>query len=73
MMLTVRMRSLTADKSKVYAFPVSLYNDYTGEVKPNPSWVKEDSFCLTTDDRQFPFRVLSKENIICAWRHDALH
>jgi hypothetical protein len=46
------------------------YFDYTGVVLPNPKWVKGDSFCLSSGDGKLDFRILSKENVICGWRHD---
>jgi hypothetical protein len=46
------------------------YFDYTGVVLPNPKWVKDDSFCLSSGDGKLDFRILSKENVICGWRHN---
>jgi hypothetical protein len=65
--LTVRVRNDEYDRRDRVAYYVPPYHEYTGEVYPNPPWVKEDSFCLTTGDSQFPFRVISKENIIHGW------
>jgi hypothetical protein len=43
------------------------YHEYVGELYPNPKWVSSDSFCLTTGEEQFPFRIISKESIIHGW------
>lgn len=67
MRLKVRMRNENYDRRHLYAYPIAEYTDYVGEIVPKPKWVDEDSFCLSTGDLQFPFRVLSKENIICGW------
>lgn len=44
------------------------YNEYEGEVYPNPKWVGDNAFCLTTSSDQFPFRIIDKETVICGWR-----
>ena len=31
-------------------------------------WVKDDSFCLSTGNPDFPFRVIEKERIVCGWQ-----
>ena len=67
--LTVRIRNTLYDRRQVYAFHVREFNDYYGTVVPRPSWVGDDYFCLSTNDPEFPFRVLSKADIVCGWRH----
>ena len=42
-------------------------DQHAGEVVPNPVWVSADSFCLSTGNPQFPFRIIAKEDIICGW------
>ena len=66
MVLKIRVESPIKRKD-IYAFPVAEYNDYVGEIIPNPKWVSSDSFCLTTGDPNFPFRVIEKDRIICGW------
>jgi hypothetical protein len=68
MALKIRVTNPMYDRRKVYAFPVAEYNDYVGEIVPNPSWVKDDHFCLSTGNPQFPFRILEKERIVCGWQ-----
>lgn len=65
--LTVRVKNCTYDIRNRYGYDVKPYNEYTGEVYPNPKWVGDNSFCLTTGDEAFPFRVISKEDIMCGW------
>jgi len=40
------------------------YNVYEGDVVPNPSWVDSNSFCLTTGDRDAPFRIIAKDSVV---------
>lgn len=70
MRLRVRVKNIQYERRHVYASYMHIpeYNDYEGEVYPNPKWVGNDCFCLTTADKQFPFRVISKDRIICGWR-----
>jgi hypothetical protein len=65
--LRVRVRNSQYDRRHRYGYHIEEFNEYEGEVIPNPKWVKDDSFCLTTGDSQFPFRVIDKENIIHGW------
>jgi hypothetical protein len=71
MKLTVRYRNATHSIRDRYAKYVVIpeYFDYTGEVLPNPKWVKDDSFCLSSGPGKLDFRVLLKENIIHGWLH----
>lgn len=66
MLLRIRVATAITNK-RAYAFPIADYTDYVGEVAPKPKWVKEDQFCLTTGDPNFPFRVIDKDRIICGW------
>ena len=70
MRLRVRVENLLFKVRDRYASSMYIpeYHDYEGEVYPNPKWVGDDRFCLTTDDKQFPFRVIDKDRIICGWR-----
>ena len=70
MRLRVRVKNLQYDVRDRYASYMHIpeYNDYEGEVYPNPKWVGDDCFCLTTSDKQFPFRVIAKDRIICGWK-----
>jgi hypothetical protein len=40
------------------------FNEYEGDVMPNPSWLDSNSFCLTTGDRDAPFRIIVKNSIV---------
>lgn len=70
MRLRVRVENLLFKVRDRYASSMYIpeYHEYEGEVYPNPKWVGNDSFCLTTSNNQFPFRVIEKERIICGWR-----
>lgn len=52
-----------------YAYPIPEFVEYTGTVvEPKPRWVQEaNSFCLTTGDPKFPFRVIDRDQIMCGW------
>lgn len=65
--LRVRVRNPMYDVRSRYDGHAPEFNEYEGEIYPNPKWVSADSFCLTTGDAQFPFRILSKEDIIHGW------
>ena len=67
-MLKIRVSNPQANNASRYAHYVAPYNDYEGEIVPNPVWVKDDSFCLSTGNPDFPFRVIEKERIICGWQ-----
>jgi hypothetical protein len=69
MRLRVRVENLLYKVRDRYASSVYIpeYHDYEGEVYPRPKWVGDDSFCLTTGNKQFPFRTIQKERIICGW------
>lgn len=66
MLLRIRVANPITNR-KAYAFPMPEYTEYEGEVAPKPKWVKEDQFCLTTGNPDFPFRVIDKDRIICGW------
>lgn len=65
--LRVRVGNPTYGHRSRYAYRIPQYNDYEGTVIPNPVWVSPDSFCLSTGNPQFPFRIIAKEDIICGW------
>lgn len=67
--LTVRIRNSMYAYRDRYAYYIPEFVEYTGEVVPNPKWVNAESFCLTTNDPTWPFRVLSKNDIVCGWKH----
>ena len=71
MKLTVRYRNATYAIRDRYAkyMDIPEYFDYTGEVLPNPKWVKDDSFCLSSGSGKYDYRILLKENIIHGWLH----
>ena len=72
MILTVRMKNPVYHMRNAYASYVQVpeYNDYIGSVLPNPKWVKDDSFCISSGTGKYDFRILKKDNIICGWRYD---
>lgn len=65
--LRVRVKNRLYDQRHRYGYHIVEYNEYEGEVIPNPKWVKDDSFCLTTGDPSFSFRVIEKDMIECGW------
>jgi len=67
MRLRVLIKNEMYSRRDRYGCHIHESTEYEGEVYPNPPWVKDDSFCLTTGDSSFPFRVLSKDNIIHGW------
>ena len=72
MILTVRMKNPVYHMRNAYASYVQVpeYNDYIGSVLPNPKWVKDDSFCLSSGTGKYDFRILKKDNVICGWRYE---
>lgn len=65
--LRIRIRNSMYDRRDRYDGHIPEFNEYEGEIYPNPKWVSADCFCLTTGDSQFPFRILSKEDIVHGW------
>lgn len=65
--LRVRVRNTMYDRRDRYDGSIPAFNEYEGDIYPNPQWVSSDSFCLTTGDEQFPFRIIAKEDIIHGW------
>ena len=37
---------------------------YSGKILPNPRWVDDDSFCISTGDTQFPFRIIELARVV---------
>ena len=64
MRLQVRVRNSMYERRSFYAYPIAEFLTFTGDVYPRPSWVKDDQFCLTTGNPQFPFRVIDKDIIV---------
>ena len=64
--VTLRVRNPLYNSRSIYSQSVVIneYNNYSGQVITNPSWVGPDCICLTTGLVDFPFRILSKEDII---------
>ena len=68
MRIKVRMKDPRYDvRDRYMAGIIPEYNDYTGTVMPNPKWLGEDYFCLSTNIPESPVRMLYKDNIICGW------
>jgi hypothetical protein len=65
--LTVRVKNDAYAYRERFGYHIPEYNDYTGDVYPNPKWVSDNNFCLTTNDSAFPFRIIDKESIIHGW------
>ena len=65
-MVTVKVRNTLYKKRNLYSSGTVIpeYNTYTGQVITNPPWVALDSICLTTGIVEYPFRVISKSDII---------
>jgi hypothetical protein len=66
--LRVVVRHPLYDRRSIYGYHIPETVEYEGEVVPNPKWVTADSFCLTTGDAQFPYRVIDKESIVHGWQ-----
>ena len=65
--LRIRIRNSMYARRDRYDGHITEFNEYEGEIYPNPKWVSADCFCLTTGDSQFPFRIISKEDIVHGW------
>lgn len=70
MRLRIRVKNLQYEQRHVYASYMHIpeFVDYEGEVYPNAKWIPDGCFCLTTGDPEFPYRVISKDRIICGWK-----
>lgn len=63
-MVTIKVRNHMYAYRNRYAYPISEFLTYTGEVIPNPKYVGSDEICLTTDDLHFKFRRIRKCDIV---------
>lgn len=70
MRLRVRVKNSLYPRRHAYAASMFIpeFDEYEGEVYPNPKWVGDNAFCLTTDDKQFPFRIIEKDKLECGWK-----
>ena len=64
MNVTVRVLSPLWANRAAYAYPIAQFESYTGPVIPNPSWVGEDSVCIGTGNKRFPFRIVERARIV---------
>lgn len=64
MNVTVRVLSPLWANRAAYAYPIAQFESYTGPVLPSPSWVDQDSVCIGTGNKRFPFRVIEKARIV---------
>jgi hypothetical protein len=68
MRLTVRIKDPRWDARDRYAAGVvKEYTDYTGDVVPRFPWLDDNWFVMTTGDKDAPFRILHKDNILGGW------
>ena len=62
--ITVRVKNSLWEKRALYGSYIPEINTYTGTVVPRPKWVGDDSFCLSTGERKFNFRIISKDDVV---------
>ena len=64
--VTFRVRNALYNNRAIYSSGVYIpeYNTYTGKIITNPNWVEPDYICLTTGNNKFPYRIISKTDII---------
>jgi hypothetical protein len=63
-MITVKVINPLWERRSAYAFPIQEFNYYTGEEVQGPRWVGPDRICLSTGDKNFPFRVIDRDRIV---------
>ena len=59
----VKVKNVLWDKRDAYAFPIPEFNYYEGEIVYQ-KWFGTSQIGLTTDEPDFPFRVIEKSNIV---------
>ena len=64
MNVTVKVLSPLWVNRAAYAYPVAQFETYTGPVVDSPSWVGDDSICIGTGSKRFPFRVIERSRIV---------
>ena len=64
MNVTVKVLSPLWVNRAAYAYPVAQFETYTGPVVASPSWVGDDSICIGTGSKRFPFRVIERSRIV---------
>jgi len=62
--VTLKVLSPLWANRAAYAYPIAKFESYTGPVLPSPSWVGDDSICIGTGNKRFPFRVIEKIRIV---------
>jgi hypothetical protein len=61
--MKLKLRNPMWEKRHLYFFEIAEFNEYEGdEVKVK--WITSDELALSTSDKEFPFRILQKKNII---------
>lgn len=51
-------------RRNLYGGNVQQYHYYEGEIVATPKWVEYEALCLSTGDKRFPFRIISKSDIV---------
>lgn len=64
MNVTLKVLSPLWANRAAYAYPIAKFESYTGPVLLSPSWVGDDSICIGTGNKRFPFRVIEKIRIV---------
>jgi hypothetical protein len=62
--VTLKVLSPLWANRSAYAYPIAQFEYYTGSVLPSPSWVDQDSVCIGTGNKRFPFRVIERARIV---------
>jgi hypothetical protein len=72
MIISVRVRNRQYDRRHLFAYQIKAYDMYTGEILPRKSWMSADEFCLSTNDKRFPFRVIHMDDVVDGLLHSTI-
>jgi hypothetical protein len=69
MIISVRVRNRQYDRRHLFAYQIKVHDVYTGEILPRKKWMSPDEFCLSTNDKKFPFRVIHMDDVVDGLLH----
>jgi hypothetical protein len=61
--MKIKMRNTMWEKRHCYFFDIPEFVEYQGE-EVKVKWISSDELAITTDNKEFPFRILQKRHIV---------
>lgn len=60
----IRVRNAMFEVRERYFFHVPEFEEFEGDIVPNPSWVANDCITMTSGNSIVPFRIIRKDSIV---------